>query len=673
MAANDQAPKQPVLTSWKEIAAFFNREVRTVQRWEKEEGLPVHRHLHRRQSSVYAYPEELQSWWREQGARLAEQPADALPAKRNSWEVWAAVPAGMVLVGLLLWVNLRSGRESATRLGGPTFPAIALEGTRPQGSLIAPLAADLNGDGQTDVVLSSAGAREIYLIFGGRLPLAGGEVTAAADAVITGFDNGTLAAGQIGDFNGDRIRDLVIHHWLEEPESFRAVGSAYILWGRREWPKKLILPKTADIVFRLDVDQMESCNQPGGPADLNEDGVEDLILSAFQYTSLGRRAAGAVFVLFGRKSWPRELEVASAADVTFRGSRTGETLGRHCAVGNFNGTGSPDVAVYASESALWNLLGSRGKVYVFFGRKPWPAVLEARTDSDLRLEGTPPNSAGVVSSLADLNGDGLDDLVVSRPGLWDANNLPGEVQIWFGGKTRKGILPADSADVVIAGSSPGARFGQSVMASDLDGDGSADLIVSEPGRGNLYLFYGRREWKKRGRLEDHGPVKLFQGDASAGYDNLALGDVDGDSLPEIVFTAPKAGRHKAGRAWILRPYVLVRVDVRPEHEPNVVFFPGLVVARIYGLSRADADLIDPPSVRMASVAPERHVIQDYNGDGFADLQVYFETAKMRLTPNMKQIALTARTRGGPLVGGTDVVEVVSTGAPSSAQGKTSAN
>jgi TolB-like protein/Tfp pilus assembly protein PilF len=50
------------LDSWKEIAAYLNREVRSVQRWEKEEDLPVRRHMHGRQGTVYAYKAELDVW-----------------------------------------------------------------------------------------------------------------------------------------------------------------------------------------------------------------------------------------------------------------------------------------------------------------------------------------------------------------------------------------------------------------------------------------------------------------------------------------------------------------------------------------------------------------------------------------------------------------------------------
>jgi len=52
------------LDSWGEIASYLGREVRTVQRWETAEGLPVHRHEHKKKSTVYAYAGELDEWIR---------------------------------------------------------------------------------------------------------------------------------------------------------------------------------------------------------------------------------------------------------------------------------------------------------------------------------------------------------------------------------------------------------------------------------------------------------------------------------------------------------------------------------------------------------------------------------------------------------------------------------
>ncbi len=52
------------LVSWKEIASYLGREVRTVQRWEGTEGLPVHRHEHQKKSTVYAFTSELDEWFK---------------------------------------------------------------------------------------------------------------------------------------------------------------------------------------------------------------------------------------------------------------------------------------------------------------------------------------------------------------------------------------------------------------------------------------------------------------------------------------------------------------------------------------------------------------------------------------------------------------------------------
>jgi TolB-like protein/tetratricopeptide (TPR) repeat protein len=75
------------LDSWKEIATYLNRDVTTVQRWEKREGMPVHRHLHDKRGSVYALPEELDLWM--QGRRLSE----ADPENEPRAEILAIEPS----------------------------------------------------------------------------------------------------------------------------------------------------------------------------------------------------------------------------------------------------------------------------------------------------------------------------------------------------------------------------------------------------------------------------------------------------------------------------------------------------------------------------------------------------------------------------------------------------
>src|ERR1700739_1902673 len=69
------AGASPRLDSWKEIATYLQRGVRTVRRWERQEGLPVHRHVHGKQATVYAFAHEIDNWLK---SRSAEEGADRL-------------------------------------------------------------------------------------------------------------------------------------------------------------------------------------------------------------------------------------------------------------------------------------------------------------------------------------------------------------------------------------------------------------------------------------------------------------------------------------------------------------------------------------------------------------------------------------------------------------------
>lgn len=64
--ATRESTRDDRLGSWKEIAAYLGRDVRTVQRWERTQGLPVYRHRHSRLSTAYAFKSELDAWWHNQ-------------------------------------------------------------------------------------------------------------------------------------------------------------------------------------------------------------------------------------------------------------------------------------------------------------------------------------------------------------------------------------------------------------------------------------------------------------------------------------------------------------------------------------------------------------------------------------------------------------------------------
>lgn len=70
-----------ILNSWKEIANYLGRGVRTVQRWERDLRLPVHRPKGKDRSAVLAFPEELNAWLQQTPVRSAEMYADPQPVR----------------------------------------------------------------------------------------------------------------------------------------------------------------------------------------------------------------------------------------------------------------------------------------------------------------------------------------------------------------------------------------------------------------------------------------------------------------------------------------------------------------------------------------------------------------------------------------------------------------
>src|SRR5688500_13837812 len=86
-----ERPSDDRLESWKEIAAYMRRDVTTVQRWEKREGMPVHRHVHDRMGSVYAFKSDLDAWAQKRTLLVAEPEVEPVsdtasqpPARKSS-------------------------------------------------------------------------------------------------------------------------------------------------------------------------------------------------------------------------------------------------------------------------------------------------------------------------------------------------------------------------------------------------------------------------------------------------------------------------------------------------------------------------------------------------------------------------------------------------------------
>lgn len=98
------------LESWKEIAAHLRHSVRTVKRWENTESMPVHRHAHNKQSSVYAYKAEIDAWWtaRRPGPREFSVNNNEAPffVQFAKWHILDRVPCVLKAASIVLLFNL---------------------------------------------------------------------------------------------------------------------------------------------------------------------------------------------------------------------------------------------------------------------------------------------------------------------------------------------------------------------------------------------------------------------------------------------------------------------------------------------------------------------------------------------------------------------------------------
>ena len=133
------------LDSWKEIAVFFNRDVRTVRRWEQREGLPVHRHHHKARGSVFAYRSELQAWWNNGQLGLE---AEAPPALPRWLKAFLAASLGLAVI---------AGAYALRKVSQPAGPS--------KHRSIDPTAQDLYLKGRLHLALHAGGREKALALF----------------------------------------------------------------------------------------------------------------------------------------------------------------------------------------------------------------------------------------------------------------------------------------------------------------------------------------------------------------------------------------------------------------------------------------------------------------------------------------------------------------------------
>jgi Tol biopolymer transport system component len=167
MAADDR------LDSWKAISAYLKRDVTTVQRWEKREGMPVHRHVHDKLGSVYAFRSELDAWMSRRKVTAPEPPVpESSRSRRGLWIAAAALIIG-VMSAVIWWRPAAGPSVPLTSLDRAQFQMITdFEGAEQAAAVSRDgrfIAFTSDRDGPVDVWVTQVGTGQFHNLTRGRV------------------------------------------------------------------------------------------------------------------------------------------------------------------------------------------------------------------------------------------------------------------------------------------------------------------------------------------------------------------------------------------------------------------------------------------------------------------------------------------------------------------------
>ena len=425
------------------------------------------------------------------------------------------------------------------------------------GDGVGPVAAagDVDGDGLGDVLVGAryndgggTDSGAAYLLYGGGLH--GTVLLGYADVKLVGEADGDWAGAGVasaGDVDGDGIADVLVGA-LGESTNGTAAGAVYLLYGGS---------LSGDVALaEADVKMLgEGADNYAGrvasAGDVDGDGYDDVVVGAY-HESFNGQYSGAAYLLYGG-ALSGEVDLGDA-DAKMVGEGSTEYAG--CAVagaGDVNGDGLGDLIIGAYRNSEGG--SNAGAAYLVLG--PVVGQVELSSVPAKYFGEAAHDLAGwAVSGAGDIDGDGLDDVLVGAyehtgggdhagaaylihgPGQW-SSDLSDSDGKYLGEETW------DYAGIAVSG------------AGDINGDGHADFLIGAkydtggPGAGAAYLVYGPSFG-----IIDMSALTKFTGEVlldEAGRYVSGAGDVNGDGYDDFLVGAPVngAGGTEAGAAYLV--------------------------------------------------------------------------------------------------------------------------
>ena len=496
---------------------------------------------------------------------------------RWAWSPWLL--SSLLLLGSALGSSLEAAAQDPAFLaeielkdllpanGGDGSHGFAINGVTNgdlSGNSVAG-AGDVNGDGVDDVLIGALqsdvnglDSGQSYVVFGQTTGFAAPVELDSLDGsngfAINGVEPYDYAGSNVvgaGDINGDGVDDVLIGDFRPTSNGSR-IAKAYVVFGQIEWSAPAVELSNLNGSNGFTIKGVGSGTWEGsivaGVGDVNADGVDDVVVGD---------GLGDSYVIFGKTNWS-----ASSVDLSSLNGSNGFTLkgfgGQVSGAGDVNGDGVDDV-----------LTGYRGRrqSYVVFGQAGWSAGSIDVSMLDGNTGFTINGNTYALSRAKDVNGDGVDDVLIGAEGT--NSNGAAYVKSWvvFG----QANWSASSVDLssldgsngfVLNGLENDLWGGETVSGvGDVNGDGVDDLLIgsryaSPNGHfysGQSYVVYGKAGWSA-------AAVELSSLDGSNGFAingvaavdgagrTSGAGDVNGDGMNDLLIGAPWAG---SGQSYVV--------------------------------------------------------------------------------------------------------------------------
>lgn len=386
-------------------------------------------------------------------------------------------------------------------------------------------AGDVNNDGYGDLILGAPGASHndadssgaAFVIFGRPtfpavldLSTLNGGNGFRLNGVMPDDRLGSAVAGA-GDVNGDGFDDLIVGAPNAAVAGKAAAGYAYVVYGDTGFNPVLsaaALNGSNGFRFSGNAAEDHTGEVVDYAGDVNRDGFADVLVAAPRAKVGSQTEAGKVYIIFGGSSKPGNINANTLngsngfrADGVSEADHAGQSA---AAAGDVNSDGYADLVIgapYANEYT--------GMSYVVYGKSSFGATIglgSLNGNNGFKIAGATTNDqVGLaVSGAGDVNGDGLDDLLIGAPGVGDGLvRFSGTAYVILGQNSFPATLELSklgTADgFALNGLSADDQVGQRVNnAGDTNGDGYDDFLIGAPrvdvggnfNAGAVYLLFG---------------------------------------------------------------------------------------------------------------------------------------------------------------------------------------